>query len=151
MPKHPKRPRDRKRSFFADGKLTDRDKLPKKTGAGNAVVPTGQSGSLVARGLEAVRSREKIKPEFSTKVIGLLERLAEDDSFDEAEVAALLELAEQGNGDAMFILGTLIGMERECRKTMSRRLCGLRSVGIMTAQINQVTKVVHCLIQPLIK
>jgi len=39
--------------------MTDRDKLPTKTATGNAVVPTEQSGSLVRRGLDAVRNRQK--------------------------------------------------------------------------------------------
>jgi len=39
--------------------MTDRDKLPAKITTRNAVVPTEQSGNLVARGLEAVRNRSK--------------------------------------------------------------------------------------------
>ena len=39
--------------------MTDRDKLPAKIATGNAVVPTEQSGSMVRRGLDAVRNRQK--------------------------------------------------------------------------------------------
>ena len=39
--------------------MPDRDKLPAKTTTGNAVVPAEQSGSLVTRGLEAVRNRQR--------------------------------------------------------------------------------------------
>jgi hypothetical protein len=39
--------------------MTDRDKLPVKATTGYVIVPTEQSGSLVARGLEAVRNRTK--------------------------------------------------------------------------------------------
>lgn len=42
--------------------MTDRDKLPAKTTTGNLVVQTEQSGSLVARGLEAIRDRQELKP-----------------------------------------------------------------------------------------
>jgi len=38
--------------------MTDQDKLPVKPTKGNVVVPTEQSGSLVARGLEAFRNRQ---------------------------------------------------------------------------------------------
>jgi TPR repeat protein len=39
--------------------MTDQNNLPAKTTTANVAVPTEQSGSLVARGLEAVRSRSK--------------------------------------------------------------------------------------------
>jgi hypothetical protein len=39
--------------------MMDRDKLPVKTARENVVVPTEQSGSLVTRGLEAIRGRQK--------------------------------------------------------------------------------------------
>jgi hypothetical protein len=39
-------------------RMTDRDKLPVKATTGYVIVPTEQSGSLVARGLEAFRNRQ---------------------------------------------------------------------------------------------
>jgi uncharacterized protein len=39
--------------------MTDRDRLPVKATTGTAVAPTEQSGSLVRRGLDAVRNRQK--------------------------------------------------------------------------------------------
>jgi hypothetical protein len=66
--------------------MTDRDKLP-VTATRNVVVQTEQSGSLVARGLEAVRNRQELRPVASKKV------------------AELLKEAEQGNQDAIYELG----------------------------------------------
>jgi hypothetical protein len=40
--------------------MTNRDNLPAKASTANVVVPTNQSGSLVARGLEAIRNRSEL-------------------------------------------------------------------------------------------
>ena len=44
---------------MTDPDNTDQDNLPAKTTTGNVVIATEQSGSLVARGLEAVRNRSE--------------------------------------------------------------------------------------------
>jgi hypothetical protein len=64
--------------------MTDRDKLPTKTTLGHLVLPKDQSGSLVARGLEALRN--EIKPNVPVEPVDI--------------IAKYRNAAEQGDAEA---------------------------------------------------
>ncbi len=89
--------------------MTDRDKLPAKTGTGHAVVPTQQSGSLVTRGLEFVQNRKTKTPSYPEKLF----RDAAD-AWKRGDIAEAVKLArpaaDQGNGRAQELLGAIYSL-----------------------------------------
>lgn len=68
--------------------MTDREKLPTKTTTGNVVVLTEQSGGLVVRGLEAIKSRQELKPDVLKERADAITQYRTD--------------AEQGDAEAQF-------------------------------------------------
>jgi TPR repeat protein len=71
--------------------MTDRDKLPAKTHSGQLILPKEQPGSLVARGLEALKNRHDPKPDVLLEPVDI--------------IAKYRKAAEQGDVEAQLNLG----------------------------------------------
>jgi TPR repeat protein len=98
--------------------MTDRDKLPVKTTTESAVVPAEQSGSLVARGLEAIQNRQADAENLFRDALGAYRR----GNFAEA-VKGFRKAADQGHAVAQFNLGVMYnkghGVEKNERETVA--------------------------------
>ena len=107
--------------------MTDRDKLPVKVTTGNVVVPAEQSGSLVTRGLEAVKNRQNTLLSVSLEADAGKSFRDAVDAYKRGDFAEAVnwfrKAADQGHAVAQFSLGVMYnkghGVEKNERETVA--------------------------------
>src|SRR6266700_3359375 len=107
--------------------MTDRDKLPVKVTTGNVVVPAEQSGSLVTRGLEAVKNRQNTLLSVSLEADAGKSFRDAVDAYKRGDFAEAVnwfrKAADQGHAVAQFSLGVVYkkgrGVEKNEREAVA--------------------------------